>query len=73
MSNNTYFIHNVETDNIGIFELTDKEEAILNDQREKALLAKAKAQAESAAAKEAAETKLAAFGLTLSDLKALGL
>jgi hypothetical protein len=61
-------MHNVETGEIAEIELTEQEIAELNDDGGIA----AKKQAE-ALAKEAAEAKLAALGLTADDLKALGL
>ena len=61
-------VHNVETGEIAEIELTTEEIAELNDDGGIA----AKKQAE-AIAKEAAQAKLAALGLTTDDLKALGL
>lgn len=73
MPNYTRQIHNVQTGEIEIIELTDEEQAIKDAEAEAIRLAKlAEAEAQ-AAAKTAAEAKLAALGLTVEDLKALGL
>lgn len=61
-------VHNVETGETNEIELTADEIADLNDDGG---IATKKAQ--EIAAKEAAQAKLAALGLTTDDLKALGL
>ncbi len=62
-------IHNIETGEVVIVPLTDEEIAA-----QEAISAEITQQFENrAAAKAAAETKLAALGLTADDLKALGL
>ena len=76
MANDTIQIINVETDEVIIREMTDEEQAIRNAEvaEYNAKLATETAQAEAAKlAKEAAQEKLAALGLTTDDLKALGL
>jgi hypothetical protein len=73
MPNDTKQIHNVETGEIQIIELTDEEQAIKDAQDEANLNAKLAAAEAKAAVKAAAETKLAALGLTVEDLQALGL
>lgn len=65
-------IHNAETDEIIDREMTDAEYAVWLDQKAIDDAKELEAQA-AQAAKEAAEAKLAALGLTTSDLKALGL
>jgi hypothetical protein len=65
-------IHNAETDEIIDREMTDAEYSAWLDQ--KAIDDAKELEAQTAqAAKEAAEAKLAALGLTADDLKALGL
>jgi hypothetical protein len=76
MANDTIQIINVETDEVIIREMTDEEQAIRNAEvaEYNAKLATETAEAEAAKlAKEAAQEKLAALGLTADDLKALGL
>jgi hypothetical protein len=72
MSNPIIRIHNVETDEVIDREMTDAEFAQYEaDQAEaEAKAAEAEAKAE---AKAAAQAKLAALGLTVEDLQALGL
>lgn len=72
MSRPTVTIHDVSTDEIIVREMNDTEfaqweEQVLKQQEENAALAAKKA------AKETAQAKLAALGLTTDDLKALGL
>ena len=64
--------HNLETNEIIDREMTNEEFAEYEKQKAKDLVASEK-EAARAAAKAAAETKLAALGLTADDLKALGL
>lgn len=73
MPNYTRQIHNVQTGEIEIIELTDEEQAILDAEAEANRLAKLAEAEAKAAAKAAAEAKLAALGLTVEDLKAIGL
>jgi hypothetical protein len=76
MANDTIQIINVETDEVIVREMTDEEQAIRNAEvaEYNAKLATETAEAETAKlAKEAAQEKLAALGLTADDLKALGL
>jgi hypothetical protein len=76
MANDTIQIINVETDEVILREMTDEEQAIRNAEvaEYNAKLATETAEAEAAKlAKEAAQEKLAALGLTADDLKALGL
>jgi hypothetical protein len=61
-------VHNVESGETTKIELTEEEIADLND--DGGIAAK---KAQQSAAKEAAQAKLAALGLTTDDLKALGL
>jgi hypothetical protein len=64
--------HNLETNEIIDREMTNEEFAEYEKQKAKDLVA-SEEEAARAAAKAAAETKLAALGLTTDDLKALGL
>jgi hypothetical protein len=64
--------HNLETNEIIDREMTNEEFAEYEKQKAKDLVA-SEEEAARAAAKAAAETKLAALGLTSDDLKALGL
>jgi hypothetical protein len=73
MSNFTKMIHNVETNEIEIIELSDEEQTQLKAERADWLKARIQAKTETAAKKQAAEAKLAALGLTVEDLQALGL
>lgn len=76
MANDTIQIINVEIDEVIIREMTDEEQAIRNAEvaEYNAKIAAETAQAEAAKlAKEAAQEKLAALGLTTDDLEALGL
>ncbi len=72
MSNPTIRIHNTETDEVVDREMTDAEfeqfeaDKEASEQRLAEIAAKA-------SAKETAQTKLAALGLTVEDLRALGL
>jgi len=72
MANPTIKIHNIEMDETIEREMTDAE---VKAHEEKLALYKVEADAATAkeAAKEAAKAKLEALGLTLDDLKALGL
>lgn len=65
-------IHNTETDEIIDREMTDAEFAQYQIDQAQAEALKAEFEAK-AAAKAAAQTKLAALGLTVEDLQALGL
>jgi hypothetical protein len=65
-------IHNVETNEIEVREMNAKEIAELEANKKAGDAVKA-AEAKLEAAKEAAQAKLAALGLTTDDLKALGL
>jgi FMN-dependent NADH-azoreductase len=65
-------VHNVETGEIIEREMNAQELAQYDKEQAEAQ-ASATKQAEAKAAKEAAEAKLAALGLTADDLKALGL
>jgi hypothetical protein len=68
----TIRIHDMATDEVIDREMTDAEFAEYKKQQaEGVLMAEAKAQLE--AAKESAQAKLEALGLTVGDLKALGL
>jgi phosphopantetheinyl transferase (holo-ACP synthase) len=68
----TIRIHNMATNEVIDRQMTDAEYAEYQEQKAKdAEMAQAHAEAE--AAKEAAQAKLAALGLTTDDLKALGL
>ncbi len=72
MTKPTIRIHNVETNEVIDREMTDAEFAAYEAQqvKDKAFAA---AQVEAEVAKESAQAKLAALGLTANDLKALGL
>ena len=72
MTKPTIRIHNVTTDEIVDREMTDAEFEVYQAQQviDAAELA---ALAEAEAAKETAQAKLTALGLTIDDLKALGL
>jgi hypothetical protein len=65
-------IHNTETDQVIDREMTDAEHAIYLSEQEIAAQYK-KDYLDQIAAREAAEAKLAALGLTTDDLRALGL
>ena len=73
MANDTQMIHNVNSGDIEIIELTDEEQAQLDSERAAWVLARDEAKAEKEAKKVAAEAKLALLGLATEDLKALGL
>jgi hypothetical protein len=73
MANDTQMIHNVNSGDIEIIELTDEEQAQLDSERAAWVLARDEAKAEKEAKKVAAEAKLALLGLVTEDLKALGL
>jgi len=73
MANETIMIHNVETDEIIIKELSDAEQAERDAEVADWLATEAQSKAEADAAKAQAEAKLAALGLTPNDLKAIGL
>ena len=68
----TIRIHNIEIDEIIDREMTDDEFAQYEAQLQKFQLEQAEAEAK-AAAKATAQAKLAAIGLTVEDLQALGL
>lgn len=72
MSNPIIVIHNAETDEIIEREMNANELKQYEIDKVNAAM-KAQGEAEAAAAKAAAEAKLAALGLSLDDLKALGL
>lgn len=72
MAKEMIIIHNVETGEISQREMTAEELAQRKNDLEAQLLFLAQ-EAEAKAAKEAAQAKLAALGLTTDDLKALGL
>lgn len=72
MSKPTIAIHNIETNELIEREMNDAEFAKYQANIEKELLMEAEAEAK-AEAKAAAQAKLAALGLTISDLEALGL
>ncbi len=65
-------IHNVQTGEIYDIDLTDEEIALAQAAKELAERNEAEAEAK-ATAKAAAQAKLAALGLTVEDLQALGL
>jgi hypothetical protein len=73
MPNNTKQIHNAETGEIQIIELTDNEQAIKDAEDEANRIAKLAEAEAKATAKATAQAKLAALGLTVEDLQALGL
>lgn len=73
MTNDTKYIHNAETDEITIVELTDAEQNQLNNDR---IQIAAERQAQEASIKQKkieVEEKLATLGLSIDDLKVLGL
>ena len=72
MTNPTIKIHNTETDEIIEREMTDNEYQVHLLRLDK-LAAMEEKQAQAELAKDAAQAKLAALGLTADDLKALGL
>jgi hypothetical protein len=73
MANQMIQIHNATTDEITVREMTDLEQADFNAANAQSI-AQADAEKSAAlAAKQVAETKLNALGLTTDDLKALGL
>jgi hypothetical protein len=72
MTKPTIKIHNTETDEIIEREMTDDEYQVHLLRLDK-LAALEERQAQVEAAKETAQAKLAALGLTADDLKALGL
>lgn len=72
MANPKIRIHDLETDEVIDREMTEAE--FKTYQEQKAIdAAEAKAFADAEKAKESAKAKLAALGLTVDDLKALGL
>ena len=73
MPNDTRQIHNAQTGEIQIIELTDEEQEIKDAEDEANRLAKLAEAEANAEAKAAAQAKLAALGLTVEDLTALGL
>ena len=72
MSKPTIRIHNAEIDKVIDREMTDEEFAKYQEAQAYFAAEKAEAQAR-LAAKEAAQAKLAALGLTVEDFQALGL
>lgn len=72
MTRPTVRIHNAETNEIVDRAMTDDEFSQWEADKEAAAI-KLQAEEAKAAAKAAAETKLAALGLTAEDLKALGI
>ena len=72
MSKPTIRIHNVETDEIIDREMTDAEFAKYEVEQEAETIKAAETEAQEEA-KAAAQAKLAALGLTVEDLTALGL
>ena len=72
MTNPIIRIHNVTTDEVIDREMTDVEFAAWKEEQAQ-IKAADDLQAAKEAAKEAAQAKLAALGLTTDDLKALGL
>ena len=71
MANDTYYIHNVETDEIKTIELTDDEQKELDAERQKAIAAKAAAKLEQ---EQLRLTKISAYeklGLTEAEIEAL--
>jgi hypothetical protein len=68
-SNDKEYNHNVETGEISVQEMTDQEQLVHNSVIAEKVLAKET----KLAAKQAAQAKLAALGLTTEDLQALGL
>ena len=76
MANDKKQIHDVLTGEVIVVELTDEEQAIRDAEVAANLVLKKAEAAElkaKAKAKEAAQAKLAALGLTVEDLQALGL
>jgi hypothetical protein len=71
MTNPMIRIHNVEIDEIIDREMTDEEYALYLDSFKEPVLSES--ELEAATNKAAAKAKLEALGLTLEDLKALGL
>ena len=71
MTNPMTRIHNTETDEIIDREMTDEEFALYQDSFKDPILSEAEIKANSD--KAAAQAKLAALGLTVEDLTALGL
>lgn len=71
MANDTYYIHNVETDEVKIIELTDDEQKQLDAERQKAIAAKAASKLEQ---EQLRLTKISAYqklGLTEAEIEAL--
>ncbi len=76
MANDKKQIHDVATGEVIVVELTDEEQTIRDAEVAANLILKKAEAAElkaKAKAKEAAQAKLAALGLTVEDLTALGL
>ena len=76
MANDKQQIHDVSTGEVIVVELTDEEQTIRDAEVAANLVLKKAEAAElkaKAKAKEAAQSKLAALGLTVEDLQALGL
>lgn len=71
MPNDTYYVHNVATDEIEIIELTDDEQKQLDAERQKAIAAKAALKLEQ---EQLRLTKISAYqklGLTEAEIEAL--
>ena len=73
MANQMIQIHDATTDEIIVREMTNEEQASFDAANAESLAQSEEIKASAKAAKEAAEVKLAALGLTAEDLKALGL
>lgn len=73
MANQIIQIHNATTDEIIVREMTDEEQAQYDTANAQSIAQFETNQAAAKLAKQAAEAKLAALGLTADDLKALGL
>jgi hypothetical protein len=73
MANQMIQIHDATTDEIIVREMTNEEQAAHDAANAQSIAQSEDDKAAAKLAKEAAEAKLAALGLTADDLKALGL
>jgi hypothetical protein len=73
MANQMIQIHDATTDEVIVREMTDDEQASFDAANAQSITQAEENRAAAKTAKEAAQTKLEALGLTPDDLKALGL
>ena len=73
MANQMIQIHDATTDEVIVREMTNEEQAAFDAANAESIAQSEEDKAAAKLAKEAAEAKLAVIGLTIDDLKALGL